>query len=459
MTVDKPICPWPQAVGCCVAVLALLAAAAPPLLAQPAPDAKPPKKQVRRGLVWDGNRPSIVFGKNVNIDLRFKIQMDWRTWDPEQGVGDPEFPGTFDIETKRFGLKGELTKHFEYEIEHEILPPTVVHDAAKSTKTEWKDVFLRWRTMDTLQITGGRFKVPFGLEQNTGKSSTDFAYRTLASSTIAPGRDTGVMANGRFFGRGLTYEVGFFQHDGDNGRLKEPQFLAEGDELDEPGPSVAGRVTAAILRPFGAPDAINGLRLGAAYTTGETPEGLNSLRGQSVFGTANYFDRVYVKGLRQRYGLELSWTPGPFGLKSEWMQSREERDGQGNRDQDLSDFLSTGWYLSGTWILTGENKSDDIEPDHPLFAGGIGAIEIGARYDELGFESAKHAGPAFTNPRSDNLPLSKDRTWTFGVNWFTSKWVRVLVNGIREEFVNAVETPVNGTTVFWAAVARLQVVF
>ncbi len=132
---------------------------------------------------------------------------------------------------------------------------------------------------------------------------------------------------------------------------------------------MAGRVTAAILRPFGAPDAINGLRLGFAYTTSETPEGLNSLRGQSIFGTANYFDRVYVKGRRQRYGAEASWTPGPLGFKYEWMQSREERDGQGNRDQDLSDFLGTGWYASGTWILTGENKSDEIEPDKPLFGG------------------------------------------------------------------------------------------
>jgi phosphate-selective porin OprO/OprP len=442
-----------------ILVLALLALAASPVWAQTTPAAKP-RKQERRGLVWDGNRPSIVFGEDINMDIRFKIQMDWRQFDPEQGIGDLEFPGEFDVETKRFGLKGELTRHFEYEIEHEIAPPTVLtDDFARSTKTEWKDVFIKWRTMDTIQIIGGRFKMPFGLEQNTGKSSTDFAYRTLASSTIAPGRDTGVMANGRFFGRGLTYEVGVFQHDGDNGRLKEPQFLLGEEALDEPGPSVAGRVTAAILRPFGAPDLINGLRLGVAYTTSETPEGLNSFRGQSVFGTANYFDRVYVKGRRQRLGMEFSWTPGPLGFKSEWMQSREDRDGQGNRDEDLSDFLSTGWYVSGTWILTGENKSDEIEPDKPLFTGGIGAIEIGARYDELGLESARHDGPAFSNPRSDNLIPAKDKTWTFGVNWFTSKWVRVQVNAIREEFVDAVETPVNGTTVFWAGVARLQIVF
>jgi phosphate-selective porin len=462
MTAQTRVPHWSGFAGRATLGLALVAIAAFPALAQ-TPEAKPPTKQQRRGLDWDGNRPSIVFGEDINMDFRFKMLMDWRQFDPDQGVEDLEFPGTFDIETKRFGLKGELTRHFEYEIEHEIAKEEPVDllagDAAIAAKTPWKDVFIKWRTMDSIQITAGRFKVPFGLEQNTGKSSTDFAYRTLASSTIAPGRDTGGMVNGRFFGRGLTYELGVFQHDGDNGRRKELQFIQDGEETNEPGPSVAGRVTAAILRPFGAPDAINGLRLGFAYTTSETPEGLNSLRGQSIFGTANYFDRVYVKGRRQRYGGEASFTPGPLGFKYEWMQSREEREGQGNRDQDLSDFLGTGWYASGTWILTGENKSDEIEPDKPLFGGGLGAIEIGVRYEELEFDSARHEGTAFNNPRSDNLIPATDKAWTFGLNWFTSKWVRVVVNGIREEFVNAVETPVNGTTVFWGAVARLQIVF
>jgi phosphate-selective porin len=297
------------------------------------------------------------------------------------------------------------------------------------------------------------------MEQTTGKTSTDFAIRALASSTIAPARDRGVLANGRFFGRTLTYEVGVFERDGDNGALKEAQFVEAGDEIPQPGPSVAGRVTMAILRPFGAPDAINGMRLGVAYTTADLPEGLNSLRGKSLFGTANYFDRVYVKGRRQRLGGEFSFSPGPVGIKAEWMQARESRDSQGNRDQDLSDFLSTGWYVSGTWILTGEGKSDEIEPEHPLFQGGIGAVEVGARYDELGFSSARHDGPAFQNPRSDNLIGAKEKVWTFGLNWFANKWVRVTVNGIREEFVDAVDLPVGGITSYWAGLARLQIVF
>ncbi|MGH9385803.1 MAG: OprO/OprP family phosphate-selective porin [Vicinamibacterales bacterium] len=450
---------WRTLVARSAGVLAVVALATP-AIAQPAPETKQPKKGPRRGLVWDGNRPSIVFGEDINMDVRFKIQMDWRDFDPQIGVGDLEFPGPFDIETKRLGIKGELTRHFEYEVEHELArTEPFLGGVGLSSKVLWKDVFFKWRSLDEIQVTVGRVKVPFGLEQNTGKSSTDFAYRTLASSTIAPGRDRGVLASGRFFGRGITYELGVFEHDGDNGRLREPQFILEGTEVPQPGPSIAGRLTFAVLRAFNAPDWLDGLRVGVAYTTADLPDGLNSLRGQSVFGTANYFDRVYVKGRRQRIGSEFSWTPGPVGLKAEWMQAREDRENQGNRDQDLSDFLSTGWYASGTVLLTGENKADEIEPDRPLFQGGIGAIELGVRYDELGFGSARHEGQAFQNPRSDNLIGAKDKTWTFGVNWFTSKWVRIVVNAIHEELVDAVETPVNGISSYWAGLARLQIVF
>jgi phosphate-selective porin OprO/OprP len=214
-----------------------------------------------------------------------------------------------------------------------------------------------------------------------------------------------------------------------------------------------------VFRSLPVPERLKSLRLGAAYTNGELPEGLNSIRGESVFDTATYFEPVYVKGRRQRVGAELVWTPGPLGIKAEWMQARETREQQGNRDQDLSDFLSTGWHVSGTLIVTGENKADDIVPDKPLFRGGIGAIELAARYDELGFGSAKHEGIAFQNPRSDNLIGSTDRTWTLGFNWFMNAWIRVTGNAIHEDFEDAAETPVSGATSFWAGLVRLQIVF
>ena len=44
--------------------------------------AGPALAQQQRGLVWD-DRPSIVFGEDVKLDLRAKLQFDWRKFDPQ----------------------------------------------------------------------------------------------------------------------------------------------------------------------------------------------------------------------------------------------------------------------------------------------------------------------------------------------------------------------------------------
>ncbi len=398
--------------------------------------------QDRRGFVWD-DRPTIVFGEDITLGIRAKLQLDWRRFDPQI---DEE---RYDFRTLRFGFKGDLTKHFDYEIERAI--------EKDGELGEWKDVYLNWSTFDAVRVKAGRFKMPFGLEQNTGATDVDFAYRSLASSTIAPGRDRGVMVYGEI-GR-LGYEAGMFDDDGDNGELKEPQFVEAGEDLHGVGPSFAARLTGDLFRALPVPDKLKSANFGVAYTNASVPEGLNSLRGQSVWGTEDFFAPVYVKGRRQRYGAQFDWTPGPAGLKAEWMQSREQRLGQSNRNEDLSDFVGTGWYLSGTWFVTGEDKNDDVNPRHPLFRGGIGAIEIGARYDVLEFGSANKTGTAFTNPRADPLLANSDQVWTFGVNWMLNRWARVITNAIHEEFADAARSPDSGTASFWSGLLRLQVVF
>ncbi len=428
------------------AALVVVLACAGPAIAQTKPfdTVQDQRAQGRRGLVWD-NRPSLVFGEDVKVDLRAKVLVDWRRFDPRIDED------TFDFRTARVALKGDLSKHFDFEVERAI--------EAEGAFGDWKDVYLNWSTFDAFSIKGGRFKMPFGLEQNTGATDVDFAYRSLASSTIAPARDRGVMVYGQFLGNDITYEFGVFDDDGDNGELKEPQFVEAGEDLKGVGPSYAGRVTANVLQGLPVADKLKGLRLGVAYTTAQIPEGLNSLRGRSVWGTEDYFKPVYVRGRRQRYGAQLDWTPGPTGFKAEWMQSREERIGQSIRNEDLSDFVGTGWYASGTWFVTGEDKDENINPRNPLFQGGVGAVEIGARYDQLEFGSASKTGTAFTNPRSEHLLGNTDRVWTFGVNWMPNRWVRVITNAIHESFEDASRTPKPGTDRFWSGLIRLQVVF
>lgn len=414
--------------------------------------AAPAAAQDKRGFVWN-DRPSIVFGKDINIELKGRALIEWRRFDPEIGED------TFHLRTLRLGLAGDLTRHFEWEVEREIEHSVGEDDADGAGKKwrfgAWKDVAGEWKTFDAFRVKGGRFKMPFGLEQTTGISDLDFAYRALGSTAIAPGRDRGVMAHGEI-GR-LGYEAGVFNDDGDNAESNEPQFVEQGEDLDDVGPSYAVRVTGDLLRllPVGR---LRSANLGVAYTNSSVPEGLNSLRGEAVWG-ADFYDRVYVKGRRQRFGAQFEWTPGPTSVKAEWIQSREQRNEQSNRDEDLSDFIGEAWYVAGTWFVTGEDKDSNVNPKRPLLKGGIGAIELAARYDQLGFRSAGTTGPAFTNPRSEHLVPNTDRVLTFGVNWITTKWSRVLINALHESFEDESRTPESGTSSFWSGVIRLNIVF
>jgi phosphate-selective porin len=223
------------------------------------------------------------------------------------------------------------------------------------------------------------------------------------------------------------------------------------------GPSFAARLTGDLFRllPVGRLQTAN---VGVAYTSSQVPEGLNSLRGEGLWGD-DFFERVYVKGRRQRLGAQFDWTPGPVGVRAEWMQSREQRQQQSNRNEDLSDFIGTAWYVAGTWFVTGEDKDDNINARRPLLRGGFGAVELAIRYEELGFDSASKTGPAFTNPRADNQVPNSDEALTFGLNWTTTKWTRIVVNAIRERFEDETRAPESPTTSYWSGLIRLNIVF
>ena len=398
------------------------------------PKPRPPQPPVR--VDWNP-RPSIRLGTFGRIDFRLKLQGDARSFEPEQ---DDDLD-TFHLHRRRAGIQGVLFGRLEFEIEREL-----------RDDGPWRDVFVNLDAANWLEIKGGKFKIPFGLEQNTGSTDLDFIYRTLASDAITPARDVGGMVHGRIR-RVLTYEAGVFRDDGENARLTEPAFLLPGEPEPEGGRVVAARVVTAPI-PRGRND--ERLRVGVAVTSSELPEGLNSLRGRSVFESA-FFPRVYVRGRRLRLGAEAEWNPGRFGLRAEYMRATDQRKGQGLGDVDLSDMVARGWYGSATWVITGERKADGIRPRRPLFAGGIGAVEVGTRLETLSFGSIAQEGPAFRNPRAAHIAENREWVWTTGVNWYPNRWIKMQSNAIREHIVDEFRTPVTGRQTYWSGVVRLQI--
>ena len=392
--------------------------------------------------------PSLRFGKVARVDFRAKVQADFRGFEPARQNDE----GLFDLHRARIGLEGTVFRIFEYQVEREVRDEVreLFEEVDEESRTEnpWRDVYVNFRYFRQAQLQVGKFKVPFGLEQTTGTSRLDFIFRSRASDTLTPARDKGIVLHGRLFERGLGYEAGYFREDGENARNFENQGTGRR--------AVVARLTGEPLRLLPLPKRLQSAELGIAVMRSRVPEGTNSLRGRT-YGKDTFFSRMFVAGTRLRLGTELSWTPGPFSLKGEFIHLRDQRLRQSVREEDLPDLIARGWYVSGTWLLTGEKKSGTIEPRREFLRGaGFGAVELAARYEALRFGSSEHPGRPSRGTRAANVAGNSDRAWTFGINWFLNRWLKVQGNFIHERIEDPVRRPIENVERYWMRIVRLQ---
>jgi phosphate-selective porin len=401
--------------------------------------------------VWK-QHPSLRFGKALRIDFQAKFQDDARSSypDAETRAG----LATWELHRSRIGVQGTLFRHIDFEVERELREKELSERDVLLGLTPdpaWKDVNVNVDYIDNLQIQVGKFKVPFGLDTLTGVSQNDFIYRALGSSYLTPSRDIGVMAHGRFFKRGLSYWTGVFRHDGDNARSKKIQG---GDA------TFAARVTALPLR-HAAPDRFGAFEVGSSFAVTRVSDDSfrpNGLRGRTVVTQDTFFESVYAKGRRLRWAADLDWTLGPGSLRTEYIQVAEQRLGQGFGDEALPDARYRSFYVSGTWLLTGDAKSRPVKPANDFLRGGIGAIEAAARFDRIWFDSVDKSDDPFANPRAFTILPTGDKVFTAGVNWSLNRFVKLQVNAIREQVEDPGRNPVANGAAFWSRVFRLQLV-
>ncbi len=395
--------------------------------------AKPKQAEYPR-FAWD-DHPSVHLGKGTRISFLARLQGHVRQ---SEAPEIEESAQTLDFARRRLGVEGEIANKVDFQVEAEIGSDEI-----------WRDVYANYKQFDAVQIQGGKFKLPFGLEENTGSTNLDFVYRSMASTRLAPGRDIGVMVHGRVLKRFVRYEVGGFDHDGRNARTNDPERVFG-------GPTFAGRVDVLPFRHQNAE--LSDLMVGVAYTTTDVEEGLHGLQARTVFGYPFLTEQdLWVKGPRRRFGVEGRIRPGPTSIKAEFMRMISARRGQGIDGGDLSDYDASGWYVSGTWALTGEKKADGLErPRHPFLRGGIGAVEIAARLEKLTFGTVNGGPEASTSPRADVVVGNADRAVTYGVNWYLNRWIKIQGNAIQQRITDPLQGPLPERASFWSSVFRLQ---
>ena len=397
-------------------------------------EAKRAKEPATFRFTWK-DHPAFEIGKRTHIDFRARVQSDALGADTRVGNVDDSSP---DLARRRIGVAGDVEDVVEFQIEGEL-----------GDDEPWRDVYGNYHQFDAVQVQAGKFKLPFSLDENTSVTNLDFVYRSLAANQLAPGRDRGVMVHGRLFRKVLGYEIGAFDHDGRNGRTRNAARVF-GEQ------TVAGRVT---VQPFRSlKSEASDLQVGVAFTTSDVPLGFSSLRGQTFFDEPFFAPDFWVQGQRRRTGLEVRWRPGPFSIKSEYMRVTTERRGQSVDDTDLSPLVATGWYVSGTWAVTGEKKADGLNrPRRPLLQGGYGAIELACRVERLAFGSGASGDEPSRSVRADVIVGNADRAVTLGVNWYLNRWGKLQFNAIRESLTDPSQGSRPLQSGSWSRVIRFQV--
>ena len=359
---------------------------------EPLPEASPPGAKdvvldVSEGLTLrtrDG-KASLKLGGYFDTDLR-----------TTGFAGTPLVP-SFSLQRARLFLDAKIAPYLRAGFEANF---------AISGVSRIKHAYIDVGPSPALQVRAGFFKVPFGFEELISGRYTPLVDRSIATENVTPGRDIGLMVHGKLAGETFGYQLAVT-----NGTGEDAVGDTNGDK------DVLARL---IYEPIPA------LHFGVAGTFGKEADELGGDGLETSAGTPFlvYAAGVQHEGWRQRYGAEATALIGPASLRAELFDLRLA---DLKKMDVVADLNVIAWYVTATWIITGEDASlRQIAPRR-----GWGAFELAARLSQVAADSAaRAAGLAAGATRATEL--------TLGLSWYVNRLVTVRANYIRATFESAV---------------------
>lgn len=326
-------------------------AAAP--AAAPAPTPAPSPSIAFKGA------PEITAEGGWSFKPRGRLQIDSAIVDAPSGAGNGLGTGT-EFRRAYIGFEGTLPGNFGYRVEADLA----------NSNVDLTDVYLTYKASKELTLTAGQHKPFWGLEEMTSDLFTSFMERAAFNSAFGFERRVGV--SGSYAGKNLIVQLGVFADNAaDLGADRNNSYSLDGRAVFSP--NVGGGVLhlggSAHFRDFN--DATNTARYRArpfVHTTDVrlVDTGLFSATGERSFGA------------------ELAYVKGPFHATLEGHRITTLRPG------GLPDPTFWGGYAEiGILVTPGDTTAyrggvyDRIRPKNPVSAGGIGAIQLNARYDRI----------------------------------------------------------------------------
>jgi phosphate-selective porin len=383
-----------------------------------------PKKDAPLTAGWNGEHFFIRSADGqFSINPYGYVNTDYRVY-----TGDGAPANTFVLRQARFGFQGSYGSHFDF---------AILTDAAATTGSVVRDVYLNVRLKPEFQFQAGQFKAPFGQETGIGDTSLDFVERGFQSmlypSAATAYRSPGAAFHGDIDGGVMQYWVGAFNGKG----------YALANTTNQP--EVIGRLRFYPWRKT-KNEWLRQFAFGGSVDFGRSRglSGDQSFSGTLPDGAYTFFPQFAINGNIQRYNGEFTYLKGRFSLRGEYDQLDMDRTNVGSLQQGGLGFLSLpvirakAWDLSTTYLLTGEKRPENgtprvnrpfFGPDTPGGKGrGLGAWELAFRFTGI---QTNEPGANFLNYYAPGYVPTFDyhtSEYTVGVNWYPNYWVKYVFN-------------------------------
>ncbi len=330
--------------------------------------------------------------------LKFKGYAQFDGYFP---IGKSPGVSEFLVRRARFAATGFFQKKFRYML-------NVSYDKGKVALQE---AFLESRHIPFAKLRVGQFKVPFSLTNLQSDAQIDFMSRSFIVENFSPSYDVGAMLFGEEKSKHFNYALGVF-----NGRSlnqaenNNSKFLIGRIEF---APFISS--TQSALRKF---------YLGASMTYGKQNNDVSQMSYKTVTGVPvfTFNDSVNQIGETTINGYDMSWYLKSFSAEAEYLHVKG---GLLKNNTSNLDFLSSGYHIAATFLLTGEDKkrNDFVKPEKEFNPKNRawGAFELAARYEEARLSSSILTA---------NFATGTDRikAITVGVNWYLNDDVKVVLN-------------------------------
>lgn len=262
---------------------------------------------------------------------------------------------------------------------------------------------------DLWQLTDLSFTFPLGgpaTKLTVGKTKETFAYEMVGDAANLPHQERVLSPFfvSRNVGLKLTQVIGADQRMTASAGVFNDWWV-NGDSLEDSGTDFTARFTGLV---WDKNDGKSFLHLGVSGRYAGADNNTMRYKARPESNVAdNYLDTGNLVGDHAWHlGLEALWNEGPFSVLAEynhaWVSSTTSGDPQ-----------FSGYYLTGSWILTGETRPYDRTVGYArrvMPKGRRGAPELVARFSHEDLDDGAVQGGSF------------DKTY-LGINWWaTRRW-------------------------------------